>query len=295
MATVALTRNDTLRSYIKLTKPRIVVLVSFTALGGLFLASGGAPDPILTIIVLGAGSLAAGGANAINHCLDRDIDGLMRRTRQRPVVTGSISPWRAMWFGIALNVVAFVIFTTLVNSLAALLTLGATLFYVFVYTRGLKRSTPNNIVIGGAAGAIPPIVGWAAVTGGVGLPALYMFAIIFFWTPPHFWALALLIKDDYTSAGIPMLPVVAGVEETKRSIFLYSVLLLALTMMFFTTSAVGWLYLGGASALGLGFIWYAWRLLRQPGIEGARATYLYSLTYLGILFLLIVMDSVVAR
>ena len=295
MATVALTRNDTLRSYIKLTKPRIVVLVSFTALGGLFLASGGAPDPILTIIVLGAGSLAAGGANAINHCLDRDIDGLMRRTRQRPVVTGSISPWRAMWFGIALNVVAFVIFTTLVNSLAALLTLGATLFYVFVYTRGLKRSTPNNIVIGGAAGAIPPIVGWAAVTGGVGLPALYMFAIIFFWTPPHFWALALLIKDDYTSAGIPMLPVVAGVEETKRSIFLYSVLLLALTMMFFTTSAVGWLYLGGASALGLGFIWYAWRLLRQPGIEGARATYLYSLAYLGILFLLIVMDSVVAR
>ena len=295
MATVALTRNDTLRSYIKLTKPRIVVLVSFTALGGLFLASGGAPDPILTIIVLGAGSLAAGGANAINHCLDRDIDGLMRRTRQRPVVTGSISPWRAMWFGIALNVVAFVIFTTLVNSLAALLTLGATLFYVFVYTRGLKRSTPNNIVIGGAAGAIPPIVGWAAVTGGVGLPALYMFAIIFFWTPPHFWALALLIKDDYTSAGIPMLPVVAGVEETKRSIFLYSVLLLALTMMFFTTSAVGWLYLGGALALGLGFIWYAWRLLRQPGIEGARATYLYSLAYLGILFLLIVMDSVVAR
>ena len=295
MATLALTRHDTLRGYIELTKPRIVVLVAFTALGGLFLASGGVPDPILVIIVLGAGSLAAGGANAINHYLDRDIDGLMRRTRQRPVVTGSISPWRAMWFGIALNVVAFVIFSTLVNSLAALLTLGATLFYVFVYTRGLKRSTPNNIVIGGAAGAIPPMVGWAAVTGGIGLPALYMFAIIFFWTPPHFWALALLIKDDYTSAGIPMLPVVAGVDETKRSIFLYSVLLLALTTMFYTTSAVGWLYLGSATALGLGFIWFAWRLLRQPGIVGARTTYLYSLAYLGILFLAIVIDSVVAH
>jgi len=295
MATLALARHDTLRGYIELTKPRIVLLVAFTALGGLFLASGGAPDPILVVIVLGAGSLAAGGANAINHYLDRDIDGLMRRTRQRPVVTGSISPWRAMWFGIALNVVAFVIFSTLVNSLAALLTLGATLFYVFVYTRGLKRSTPNNIVIGGAAGAIPPMVGWAAVTGGIGLPALYMFAIIFFWTPPHFWALALLIKDDYTSAGIPMLPVVAGVDETKRSIFLYSVLLLALTTMFYTTSAVGWLYLGSATALGLGFIWFAWRLLRQPGIAGARTTYLYSLAYLGILFLAIVIDSVVAH
>ena len=295
MATLTLARHDSLRGYIQLTKPQIVLLVAFTALGGLFLASGGAPDPILVILVLGAGSLAAGGANAINHCLDRDIDGRMSRTRGRPVVMGSISPWRAMWFGIALNVVAFVIFTTLVNSLAAMLTLGATLFYVFVYTRGLKRSTPNNIVIGGAAGAIPPMVGWAAVTGGVGLPALYMFAIIFFWTPPHFWALALLIKDDYTNAGVPMLPVVAGVQETKRSIFLYSLLLLALTMMFFTTRAVGWLYLGGASALGVGFVWQAWRLMRQPGITGARAAYIYSLAYLGLLFLIIVIDSVTAR
>lgn len=295
MATLTLTRQDTLRGYLSLTKPQIVVLVAFTALGGLFLASAGAPDPILVTLVLGSGSLAAGGANAINHYLDRDIDGRMRRTSGRPVVIGSISPWKALWFGIALNVVAFVIFTTLVNSLAAMLTLGATLFYVFVYTRGLKRSTPHNIVIGGAAGAIPPVVGWAAVTGGIGLPALYMFAIIFFWTPPHFWALALLIKDDYTRAGIPMLPVVAGVTETKRSIFLYTLLLMALTTMFFTTQAVGWLYLGGTSALGIGFIWYAWRLMRQPGIEGARSTYLFSLAYLGLLFLIIVLDSVVWR
>ena len=295
MATVTLDRHDTLRSYIKLTKPQIVALVAFTALGGLFLASGGAPDPILVITVLGAGSLAAGGANAINHSLERDIDARMRRTRERPVVTGSVSAGRAMWFGIGLNVVAFVVFTIFVNSLAALLTLSATLFYVFVYTRVLKRTTPHNIVIGGAAGAIPPMVGWAAVTGEVGLPALYLFAIIFFWTPPHFWALALLIKDDYASAGIPMLPVVAGVQETKRSIFLYSILLLALTLMFFTTRAVGWIYLGGAFALGVGFIWHAWNLMRQPGISGARTTYLYSLAYLGLLFLLIVIDSVATR
>ena len=261
----------------------------------MFLAAAGIPSLQTLALVCVGGALGAGGANAINQSLDRDIDGRMRRTHGRPVVMGSISPWQAIWFGIALNVVAFVIFTTLVNSLAALLTLSATIFYVFVYTRGLKRSTPNNIVIGGAAGAIPPMVGWAAVTGGIGLPALYMFAIIFFWTPPHFWALALLIKDDYANAGIPMLPVVAGVRETKRSIFLYSVLLLALTMMFFTTRAVGWIYLGGAAALGVGFMWHAWRLMRQPGIARARTTYIYSLAYLGLLFLIIAIDSVAAR
>ncbi len=294
MATATLARPGPLRNYIRLTKPQIVGMVAFTALGGLFLASAGAPDPVLVMLVLGGGSLAAGGANAINHYLDRDIDERMRRTRQRPVVVGSISPANALWFGIALNAIAFVVLTTMVNSLAAMLTLGATLFYVFVYTRGLKRTTPSNIVIGGAAGAIPPMVGWAAVTGGVGLPALYMFAIIFFWTPPHFWALALLLKDDYTSAGVPMLPVVAGVRETKRSIFLYTLLLLALTAMFFTTRAVGWIYLGGAVALGIGFVWHAWRLMRQPGIAAARTTYLYSLAYLALIFLLIVIDSVVA-
>ena len=285
--------NSTLRGYIALTKPRIISLLVFTALGGMFLGARGLPDPVLVVLVLGGGALAAGGANALNHYLDRDIDGLMGRTSGRPIVSGNIAPLHAMWFGIALNVVAFIIFGAFVNPLSALLTLSATLFYVFVYTKALKRSTPQNIVIGGAAGAIPPMVGWVAVTGELGLPALYMFAIVFFWTPPHFWALSLLIKDDYQRAGVPMLPVVVGIRDTKLHIFLYTLLLLALTTMFFTTSAVGWIYLGGSLALGIGFVAYAWRLMRRDGIEGAKSAYLYSLAYLALLFLVIMVDSVV--
>ena len=284
--------NSTLRGYIALTKPRIISLLVFTALGGMFLGARGVPDPLLVILVLGGGALAAGGANALNHYLDRDIDGLMGRTAGRPIVSGSIPPQHAMWFGIALNIVAFIILGAFVNILSALLTLSATLFYVFVYTKALKRSTPQNIVIGGAAGAIPPMVGWVAVTGALGLPALYMFAIVFFWTPPHFWALSLMIKDDYRRAGIPMLPVVAGVKNTKLYILLYTILLLALTLMFFTTRAVGWVYLGGSLALGIGFIYYAIRLMKRDGIEGAKAAYLYSLAYLALLFLVIMADSV---
>ena len=296
MATTTVTvqrSQSVLRAYVALTKPRIISLLVFTALGGMFLASRGVPDPLLTIIVLSGGALAAGGANALNHYLDRDIDRLMRRTATRPVVSGDIPPMNAMWFGIALNVVAFAILAWLVNPLSAALTLSATLFYVFVYTMALKRSTPQNIVIGGAAGAIPPMVGWVAVTGSLDLPALYMFAIVFFWTPPHFWALSLLIKDDYSEAGVPMLPVVAGVSETKRSILLYTILLTALTAMFFTTRAVGWVYFVGALALGAGFIYSAYRLMRRPEIEGAKSTYLYSLAYLALLFTLMMVDSLV--
>jgi protoheme IX farnesyltransferase len=282
-----------LRSYVALTKPRIISLLVFTALGGMFLASGGTPDPLLTVIVLSGGAIAAGGANALNHYLDRDIDQLMSRTATRPVASGSIPPIHAMWFGITLNVFAFAILGWLVNPLSAVLTLSATLFYVFVYTMTLKRSTPQNIVIGGAAGAIPPMVGWVAVTGSLDLPALYMFAIVFFWTPPHFWALSLLIKDDYSEAGVPMLPVVAGISETKRSILLYTILLTALTAMFFTTRAVGWVYFVGALALGIGFVYSAYRLMRRPGIEGAKSTYLYSLAYLALLFTLMMIDSMV--
>jgi len=292
MATATLSRQSIFWGYVALTKPRIIVLLVFTALGGMFLASGGTPDLQLTALVLGAGAMAAGGANALNHYLDRDIDELMHRTQGRPVVLGSVQPRQALVFGIVLNFVAFAVLSSTVNVLSAALTLGATLFYIFVYTKSLKRTTPHNIVIGGAAGAIPPMVGWVAVTGEMGLPAFYLFAIVFFWTPPHFWALALLLKDDYDRAGVPMLPVVAGVDETKRSIFLYSWLLLALTLMFFTTQAVGWTYFGGAAALGLGFVYFAWRLKRRPGIETARATYLYSLAYLGALFMLIIVDSV---
>ena len=285
--------QSVLKSYAALTKPRIISLLVFIALGGMFLASKGLPDPMLAMFVLGGGALAAGGANALNHYLDRDIDVLMARTANRPIATGHIPPSHAMWFGIGLNVIAFAILGWLVNPLSAVLTLSATLFYVFVYTKGLKRSTPQNIVIGGAAGAIPPVVGWVAVTGELGMPALVMFIIVFCWTPPHFWALSLLIKDDYSRAGVPMLPVVAGVGETKKSIFRYSILLAVPTLMLFTDSAVGWVYLAGASALSLGFIWYAWKLLRGQEIEGARATYLYSLAYLALLFGVIMVDSVV--
>lgn len=279
--------------YIALTKPRIVSLLLLTALGGMFLASQGPPEATLVVLVMVGGALAAGGAHALNHYLERDIDALMSRTRHRPVASGRVSPRSALAFGILLNVVSFVLLSTLVNALSAVLTLSATVFYVVVYTSWLKRSTPQNIVIGGAAGAIPPMVGWVAVTGSLALPALYLFAIIFFWTPPHFWALALLIKDDYARAGVPMLPVVAGVEETKWYILLYTLLLVALTVMFFTTQAVGWTYLVAATALGAVFIYYAWRLMRGPGIHGARRLYLYSLLYLALLFVAVAADGMV--
>ena len=218
----------------------------------------------------------------------------MRRTKDRPVAALRIRPREALVFGVVTNVIAFVLFVTLVNLLSAVLTLSATLFYVFVYTMALKRSSPQNIVIGGAAGALPPMIGWTAVTGSLALPAVYMFAIVFFWTPPHFWALALLLKDDYASVGVPMLPVVAGVPETKRNIFLYTLLLLVLTCLFFATQAVGWIYFGAALALGLGFVYFAVRLMRRPGIEGAVGTYVYSLAYLALLFAAIAVDGSVS-
>ncbi len=236
--------------YLALTKPPIVLLLLVTAVGGIFLAAGGSPSLSVVLLVCAGGALGAGGANALNHYLDKDIDGLMSRTQQRPVASGRISPIMALAFGILLNLVAFSVLTTWVNLLAALLTLAATLFYVFVYTGWLKRTSSQNIVIGGAAGAIPPMVGWVAVTGSLDLPALYLFAVIFFWTPPHFWALALLIQRDYERARIPMLPVVAGRPHTVSQIFLYSVVLVAMTLMFATTSAVGVLYLGVATVWG---------------------------------------------
>ena len=282
------------RDYLTLTKPRIVLLLLFTALMGMFLASGGPPDFRLAVVVMLAGALASGGANALNHFLDRDIDAQMRRTSRRPVAAQRVRPRQALLFGIAANVIAFVLFAILVNLLSAALALSSTLFYVFVYTMNLKRTTPQNIVIGGAAGALPPAIGWTAVTGSFALPALYMFAIVFFWTPPHFWALSLLLKDDYESVGVPMLPVVMGVNKTKKAILLYAVLLLGLTAMFFATGAVGWFYLGAALVLGLAFVFSAFRLMRSPGIEGALGTYVYSLTYLALLFAAIAVDASIA-
>ena len=279
--------------YLSLTKPPIVILLLVTALGGMFLAAQGHPALSIVLLVCVGGALAAGGANAINHCLDRDIDELMSRTRQRPVASHRISPGKALAFGILLNLAAFLVLFTWVNLLAAVLTLGATLFYVLVYTSWLKRTTSQNIVIGGAAGAIPPVVGWAAITGGLDLSALYLFAIVFFWTPPHFWALALLIQKDYEKARIPMLPVVAGREETVWQIFAYSLVLVALTLLFAATATVGWVYLGLAAILGAIFVGLAWQLKRDSTTRQARNLYLYSLLYLALLFVVMIADSTI--
>ena len=289
-----LTLTRLILDYISLTKPRIVVLLLGTALGGMFLAAEGPPPLSLALLVMTGGALGAGGAQALNHYWDRDIDRLMYRTRHRPVADLRIAPRNALVFGVVLNVAAFMVLAGWVNLLSALLTLSATLFYVFVYTGWLKRSTPQNIVIGGAAGAVPPLVGWAAVTGGLDLPALYLFAIVFFWTPPHFWALSLLIKKDYARANVPMLPVVRGEASTARSIMLHAIVLVALTVLFFTIETVGLLYLSGAVVLGALLLLMAWRLLRSSGVQGARPLYLYSLLYLAGIFALVIVDSSVS-
>jgi protoheme IX farnesyltransferase len=286
-------RFDLVRDFVTLTKPTIILMLLITAAGGMFLAAEGVPPLGIMILVLIAGSLAAGGANAINHQMDRDIDEIMGRTKNRPVAGHRISPSKALIFGIFLNVLAFGIFLIWVNLLAGLLTMSATLFYVFVYTKWLKRTTPQNIVIGGAAGAIPPLAGWAAVTGGIDLPAVYLFAIIFFWTPPHFWALALLIKRDYAEAGVPMLPVITTVGHTIQQIFYYTLVLVGLTVMFALTKTVGLIYLASALALGGIYIWMAWRLSRNQTNREAKKIYLYSLLYLALLFAAIMVDSTV--
>lgn len=285
--------GSVIRDYVSLTKPKIISLLLVTAAGGMFLAEQGVPSLIMLAWVWIGGSLASGGANAINQHLDRDIDREMRRTQSRPVAGQRVSPRYALAFGIGLNVAAFALLATLVNPLAAVLTLLASLFYVFVYTLWLKRTTPNNIVIGGAAGAVPPMVGWVAVTGTLDLPAVYLFAIIFFWTPPHFWALSLLIQVDYEQAGVPMLPVVSSRQQTTLHILLYSVALTGLTLMFALMPDVGLIYLAAAAALGAPFIYLAWRLWRDDTRGRAKATYLYSLAYLALLFVAVMVDSVV--
>lgn len=277
--------------YVALTKPPIVLLLLITAIGGMFLASRGDPSVSIILLVCAGGALGAGGANALNHYLDQDIDAVMSRTRQRPVASHRISPAKALAFGILLNILAFVILTAWVNVMAAVFTLIATLFYVFVYTNWLKRTTTQNIVIGGAAGSIPPVVGWVAITGGLDLPALYLFAVIFFWTPPHFWALSMLIQKDYEEAGIPMLPVVVGRENTVQTIFMYSLVLVAISLVFATTSAVGLVYVGVAAVLGVIFIGLAWQLKGDASTKRAKSLYLFSLLYLALLFVAMIADS----
>ena len=282
-----------LKGYIDLTKPKIIILLLITALGGLFLATEGIPNILIMLVVLIGGSLGAGGANAINHYLDRDIDEKMGRTKERPVVSGQITPKHALIFGISLNVLAFIVLWQGANLLSAILTIIATLIYVFVYTIGLKRITPQNIVIGGAAGSIPPMVGWAAVTGNIIDPAPWLlFLIIFFWTPPHFWALAFLIKDDYEKAEIPMLPVVKGIKNTKIQIFAYTWILLALIIAStYFTSALSILFgvVGTISTLTFSFM--AWQLISSEGIIKAKSVYLFSLLYLALIFVIIMIDG----
>lgn len=295
VASEAVPARSLLADYLALTKPAIISLLLVTALGGLFLAAQGVPPWHVTLAVLVGGSLAAGGANALNHFWDRDIDQVMRRTRKRPVAANRVSPRQALAFGISLNVVAFVLLGVVTNWLAGALAIAATLFYVFVYTAWLKRTSFHNIVIGGAAGAFPPLVGWAAVTGDLAVPAYYLFMIVFFWTPPHFWALALLIEDDYAEAHVPMMPVVLGREATVWSIFLYTIALIAITTLLFSTGAVGLYYLTAALVLGGFFLVYTYRLLHDRSRRVAADAYKYSLLYLFALFVVIMVDAALPK
>jgi protoheme IX farnesyltransferase len=280
------------RDYLALTKPRIIALLLVTTVATMLVADPAGP-PLATVIwtMLG-GYLAAGGAGAINHYLDREVDARMARTRRRPLVSGRIEPRHGLIFGVALGVLAFVQLAVTVNLLAAVLAMAGLLGYVFVYTLWLKPLTPQNIVIGGAAGAVPPLVGWAAVTGGLSADALYPFAIVFFWTPPHFWALSLLIKDDYARTGVPMLPVVRGEVETRRQIVIYSLVLVAVSVLPVIGGLLGALYLATALLLGGAFCGLALRLRAQPAKGAALRLYLYSLAYLALLFAAMAVDSV---
>jgi len=279
------------RDYVALTKPRIMSLLLITGLCAMFVGAQGAPRAWLVLVTMGGLALACGGASALNHVLDRDIDRLMgKRTRARPVAAERMPASRALEFGLALSAFSFVLLASLVNVLAAVLALVGNLFYVLVYTRWLKRTTPQNIVIGGAAGAVPPLVGWAAVTGNLTLPALWLFLIVFFWTPPHFWALALLIRRDYEAARIPMLPVVRGARETTRQIVLYSLVLVAVTVVPFLWGTLGLVYLGAALALGAAFLLLALRLRRETTPRQAALLFHFSLLYLALLFAAMAVD-----
>ena len=283
--------HEIVQAYVRLTKPRIVVLLLITTLPAMILARGGVPSLWLILATLVGGTIAAGSANAINMYLDRDIDEIMRRTRTRPLPSHAVTPDRALAFGFVLGAVSFFFLSITVNVLAATLALSAIAFYVFVYTMWLKRTTAQNIVIGGAAGAVPALVGWAAVTGTVAAPAWILFAIVFVWTPPHFWALAMRYRADYAAAGVPMLPVVRGEDETRRQIFLYSLVLFATTLLLVPIGDMGPVYLSVAIVLGGVFVWRALRLWRDPAPARAWALFQYSIVYLAALFGSVALDA----
>jgi protoheme IX farnesyltransferase len=275
-------------AYVALTKPRIIELLLITTVPTMVLAAGRWPGTWLVVATLIGGTLSAGGANALNSFYDRDIDAVMRRTRSRPLARDEVSPRNALVFGVALGVAGFLWLLATTNLLAASISTAALLFYVFVYTIALKRTTTQNIVIGGAAGAAPTLVGWAAVSGTLSLPAWVLFLIVFYWTPPHFWALALRYRDDYAAAGVPMLPVVAGVEATTRRMLLYTGLMVGVSLLLVPLGGMSWIYLVAALVLGAWFLWDTWRVVRRP--EHAMRLFTTSTVYLSALFASVLLD-----
>jgi heme o synthase len=284
---------SSVRAYVLLTKPRVIELLLVTTVPAMVLAAGDLPSVTLMAAVLVGGALAAGGANTINCWIERDRDRVMHRTRHRPLPAGRIAPGRALAFGIVLEAGAFLWLWATVNLLAAVLAVSAMLFYVFVYTIWLKPRSTQNIVIGGAAGAVPVLVGWAAVTGTLDAPAWILFAIVFCWTPPHFWALSLRYRDDYAAAGIPMLPVVSGIANAVRQIIVYSVLVVAVTLLLFRFEAMGIVYFAAAIGLGAAFVWQALALRRDPSPQRAMRLFSFSNTYLALLFAAIAVDTLI--
>jgi protoheme IX farnesyltransferase len=290
---IVMRATSRVRAYFLLTKPRVIELLLVTTLPAMVLAEGRLPSLGLMAAVLLGGALAAGGANTINCWIERDRDRVMKRTRHRPLPAGQIAPRRALAFGVVLEVAAFVWLWATVNLLAASLAVSAMLFYVFVYTIWLKPRSPQNIVIGGAAGAVPVLVGWAAVTGTLDAAAWVLFAIVFFWTPPHFWALSLRYQDDYAAAGIPMLPVVSGIASAVRQIVVYTVLVVAITFSLFWFEPMGVVYLVAAVGLGAAFVWQALSLRRDATPQRAMRLFTFSNTYLALLFAAIALDTLV--
>ncbi|MFL6205632.1 MAG: heme o synthase [Acidimicrobiales bacterium] len=294
-------------AYVALTKPRIIELLLVTTVPTMIVAEQGMPSPWLIACTVLGGTLAAGGANAMNMVVDRDIDRLMERTKHRPLVTGAMSPRAALTFAVLLEVVAFLFLWATVNLLSAVLAVTACLFYVFVYTLWLKRTSSRNIVIGGAAGAVPTLIGWSSVTGTLDWAPVILFAIIFYWTPPHFWALAIRYRDDYAAAEVPMLPVVESLRRTSVRILGYTLLLWALTVLFSPVAGMGHLYLGSALVLGAVFTWYALQLLRTPEPDllvaggpselqlraSAMRLFTWSITYITLLFGAMAIDQLV--
>ena len=289
----SLSWRQTAGAYLALTKPRIIELLLVTTFPAMVVAADGIPNLWLALATLVGGALAAGGANTINCYIDRDIDAIMRRTHSRPIPAGLIKPANALVFGIALSLTAFVFLTLTVNLLTACLAVSAILFYVFIYTIWLKRSTVENIVIGGAAGAVPPLCGWAAVTNSLDAAPLLMFAIVFLWTPPHFWALAITYTSDYAAAGVPMLPVTRGAREARRRSLVYAAVTVAISLALYLTGDVGLIYLAAAAVFGAAFVWLAVQQIKLATVKAAMTLFKYSTSYLALIFVAMVVDRLI--